>query len=155
MILNNFWSNTIFLWRKCYFSILDKFYVRQKVMLWFSERQEFQFLSFLACSQSYIPETVLQIKHSTHYKKRVEYELIFFFWKELRCIFMFSKLKLCARMCVGGGCVRVLPSLLQTFGFIFVIISNIQQQIHNLNMQSDLHGFKDFLCLRKSLISSG
>ena len=48
---------------KCYFGILDKLYVGQKVVLWFGERQKYQFLSSPLPPVCPVPETVLQIKH--------------------------------------------------------------------------------------------
>jgi len=48
-----------------YFGILDNLYVGQKVVLWFSERQKYQFLSCPSPSVCPVPETVLHIKHWT------------------------------------------------------------------------------------------
>jgi len=38
LVSNDFW------WTKAYFGVLDNLYLRQKVVLLFSEGQEFQFL---------------------------------------------------------------------------------------------------------------
>jgi len=46
MVLNDFVLYD-FLWTKCHFGILYNLYVGQKVVLWFSEGQEFHFLSCL------------------------------------------------------------------------------------------------------------
>ena len=63
MILNIFWSYTIFDGKKCYFGILDNLCARHKVVLWFGEGRKFLFLSCLLPPVCFVPEAVIQIKH--------------------------------------------------------------------------------------------
>ena len=63
MVLNNFWTYIIICLAKSYFCILHNLYVRQKVVMWFSEEQKIILLSCPLCPVCLVPETVLQIKH--------------------------------------------------------------------------------------------
>jgi len=53
------------LWTKGYFGILDNLYMGQKVVLWFSEGREFQFLLCPMPPICPFPENGLQLKHRT------------------------------------------------------------------------------------------
>jgi len=65
MALNNFFVLYDFWGTKCCFGYLDNLYVGQKVVLWFSEGQKYEFLSCPMHPVCPVPETVLQIKHWT------------------------------------------------------------------------------------------
>jgi len=57
--LYDFWGT------KCYFGILNNLYVGQKILLWFTEGQNYQFLSCPLPPVCHVPETIIEIKHKT------------------------------------------------------------------------------------------
>jgi hypothetical protein len=52
-------------WTKCYFRILDNLCIRQKVVSWFSDWQEYQFLSCPLTHYLSSTKNSFRIKHST------------------------------------------------------------------------------------------